>query len=343
MIHRIFSFLAVISLATCSNQVHAQEGVPTHWNADPNADIFKASQFDEPVDVKTPNGWQDLSAFGTGNATLNRGTLSLNLLPGDKVAYIEAQIDVPQSAKYLTFMVRLRGPTLEKNAEPESGAGVQFSLIKGDTERSLKRLEPNYDGYRNWSSPIQTMQVLPGENRLKIRVEVTKATGVLDVDSILAIPSDIANEPTKEQARQLDEALEKDDPDLMRRLVEAAPHMLEVRTGKFDNGTPLIRTAWLGGAPKVAAMLVKLGANLEAKDTNWGNTPLRWCCWWGVPEVAEVLMEAGADARGAAAMALSSKTNNPYTKRQPADYDLTIKVIEDHLAKRNAEKSKRDR
>lgn len=338
MFRRVFSFLTVISLATASNHAHAQESVTTHWNADPATDIFKNGKFDEPLDVKTPNGWLDLSAFGSGNATWNRGILRLNLLPNDKAAYIETQIDVPKSAKYLTFMVRLRGPTLERNSEPDSGAGVRFSLLKGDTERSLKRFEPGYEGYRNWSNPAQTMQVMPGENRLQIRAEITNASGALEIDSILVIPSDIENEPTKEQDRQLDEALRKDDPELIRRLVEATPHMLEIRTGKDDNGTPLIRAGWLSGAPKVAAMLVKLGANVEAKDSNWGNTALRWCCWWGVPEVAEVLMEAGADATGAPEMARSSKTNNPFTKRKPEDYDRTIKVIEDHLAKRNAQK-----
>lgn len=61
-------------------------------------------------------------------------------------------------------------------------------------------------------------------------------------------------------------------------------------------------------APKVAAKLIELGADIEAKDSNWGNTPLRWCCWWGVPEVAKVLVEAGAATDGASEMARSSKS-----------------------------------
>ena len=79
-------------------------------------------------------------------------------------------------------------------------------------------------------------------------------------------------------------------------------------------------------------MLIKLGADIEAKDPNWGNTPLRWCCWWGVPDVARVLMEAGAEASSASALAESSKTNNTFTKRPPKDFDRTVKIIEDHLA-----------
>lgn len=340
MIRLLVSFVAIVSLITGANPLYAQEEVDTHWNADPKDDVFKIGMFDEPAGVKTPTGWQDLSAFGSGNATLEaggRGILRMKLLPGDTNTFIETQIEVPANAKYLTLMVKLRGPTLERNSERDSGAGVRFSLLKGDTERRLKRVEPGYEGYRNWSFPIHTMQVMPGEDRLRIRVEVTNATGDLEIDNIFVVPSDIAKEPTKEQQRQLNQAFDKDDPELIRKLVEAAPHLLEIRTGQYDNGTPLIRAAWVG-APKVAATLLKLGADIEAKDSNWGNTPLRWCCWWGVPDVAEVLMEAGAQANGAAAMARSSKTNNPFTKRTPEEFDRTVKIIEDQLAKRDAQK-----
>jgi len=159
----------------------------------------------------------------------------------------------------------------------------------------------------------------------------------LDIDSILVVPSDLMNEATIQQQRLLDQAMKSDDPELIQQLIEATPHMLEVRTGQCDNGTPLIRAAW-DGAPKVAAMLVKLGADIEAKDPNWGNTPLRWCSWWGTPDVAEVLMGAGAEANGASAMARSSKTNNTFTQHPPEDFDRTEKIIEDHLAKRKPQK-----
>ncbi len=99
-----------------------------------------------------------------------------------------------------------------------------------------------------------------------------------------------------------------------------------------DNGIPLIRAAW-DGAPKVAAKLIELGADIEARDSNWGNTPLRWCCWWDVPEFAKILVEAGAASDGASAMARSSKTQNTFTRRPPEDYDRIVKIIEDYLAK----------
>lgn len=336
MIRLILSFAVVVCTAIISQCVPAQDLVTTHWNADAKNDIFKFGKFDEPGDLQVPAEWQDVSAFDSGNATLEsrgRGTLSLNAQTDETVTFIETQIDVPADAKYLTLMVNLRGPTLKRSSQPESGAGVRFTLMKGEVERSFKRVEPGYDGYRNWAFNIQTVQVMPGEDKLRIRVEVTKAKGSLDIDNILVVPSDITNEATVEQQRLLEQALKSDDPELIQQLIEATPHMLEVRTGMCDNGTPLIRAAW-DGAPKVAAMLIKLGADIEAKDPNWGNTPLRWCCWWGIPEVAEVLMEAGAQADGASDMASSSKTNNTFTKRPPEDFDRTVKIIKDHLAKR---------
>jgi ankyrin repeat protein len=181
------------------------------------------------------------------------------------------------------------------------------------------------------------VQILPGEDKIRIRVEVTKATGSLEIDSIRVVPSDIMNEATIQQQHLLNQALKSDDPEVIQQLIEAAPHMLEVRTGNCDNGTPLIRSAW-DGAPQVAAMLVELGADIEAKDPNWGNTPLRWCSWWGTPDVAEILMEAGAEASGVSAMARSSETNNTFTQRPPEDFDRTAKIIDDHLAKRKSQK-----
>jgi ankyrin repeat protein len=159
----------------------------------------------------------------------------------------------------------------------------------------------------------------------------------LEIDCIFVVLLEITNEATVEQQRLLDQALKRDDPELIKQLIESTPRMLEVRTGNCDNGTPLGRAAW-DNAPKAAAMLVKLGADIEAKDSNWGNTPLRWCCWWGVPDVAEVLMRAGAKADGASAMASSSKTNNTFTQHPPEDFDRTVRIIEDHLAKRKSQK-----
>lgn len=340
MIRSILRFAFMTCLVTIAQCAPAQDLVGTHWNADPKNDIFKFGKFDVRGDRPVPDGWKDVSAFDSGNATvepLGRGILRLAVTRENTDAFIETQIAIPESAKYLTLIVTLRGPTLTKSKQPKSGAGVQFTLMKGKEERSVKRIEPRYDGYRNWAYNIQTIKVMPGEDQLQIRVEVTKATGALEIDHILVVPSEVTNEATAEQQRLLDRALKSDDPEIMKQLVEANPHLLEVRTGVNDNGTPLIRAAW-EGAPKVAAMLIKLGADIEAKDPNWGNTPLRWCCWWGIPDVAEVLMEAGAQADGASEMALSSKTNNTFTKRPPEDFDRTATIIQDHLSRRKPKK-----
>ncbi len=131
------SFVVAVCMATIAQSVPAQVLVKTHWNADANNDILKVGKFDEPSDLKVPDGWQDVSAFDSGNATLEprgRGTLSLNAETDETVAFIETQIDIPASAKYLTFMVNLRGPTLKRSSQPDSGAGVRFTLLKGEVD-----------------------------------------------------------------------------------------------------------------------------------------------------------------------------------------------------------------
>ncbi len=81
MIRLTVSFAVSVCIATIAQNVPAQDLVTTHWNADAKNDILKVGKFDEPGDLKVPDGWQDVSAFDSGNATLEsrgRGTLSLN-------------------------------------------------------------------------------------------------------------------------------------------------------------------------------------------------------------------------------------------------------------------------
>ena len=107
--------------------------------------------------------------------------------------------------------------------------------------------------------------------------------------------------------------------------------MLEMRTGKDDNSTPLARAAWKG-KPKVAAKLIELGADVEAKDHNWGNTPLRWCCWWGTHQVVPILLEARAEFAGASRMAQGAKTGNQMAKGREDDYDKVSQIIDEYEA-----------
>lgn len=73
IIRLILSFAIVACMATIAQYVSAQDPVTTHWNADAKDDIFKIGKFDELSDLQVPDGWQDVSAFNSGNATLEPG------------------------------------------------------------------------------------------------------------------------------------------------------------------------------------------------------------------------------------------------------------------------------
>lgn len=77
----------------------------------------------------------------------------------------------------------------------------------------------------------------------------------------------------------------------------------------------------------MAKELAKLGANLEASDESWGNTPLAWCCWWGNAETAEVLINAGADLKQFDRMAKNCKTNNKHPRGTMEDFDRIIQLV----------------
>jgi WD40 repeat protein len=313
--------------------------VSTHWNADPTADIFKIGTFTQAGEQGRPVGWKNLSAFEAGQAQLEtrgRGTVTLSSTDGAKTS-IATDIDLPPKTEHVTFMVLQRGPSIERGDDKNAGGGVTFSLVdsKG-ARREMSRIEPRYEGYRNWTNGIHTAQVRPGETGLRVSITLDGATGGIEVDNILIIPSDDDNEATTEQIKALNLALKNDDAETIAKLIEDDPQMLEMRTGQSDNGTPLIRAAWTV-APKVAAKLIELGADLEARDINWGNTPMRWCCWFGNHEVAAVLIDAGADLRGASQMAQSSKTGNRFAKRSKEDFDKLSKLVDEYEARQGNE------
>ena len=315
----------------------AGQFVKPHWNTDAESDIFKIGTFKQADARGRPRGWTDLSAFELGAAKLTaagRGTISLNSQKTGGKASLGATLEIPADTEHLTVMVRLRGPTIERGESDTAGGGVTFSLENEGKRRVLPRIDPNYSGYRDWRNIMHTIRVLPGESQLHVGISLVDASGALEVDNITVVPSRSDAEATAAQSKQLTLALDNDDPDAMAALIKEDPAMLEMRTGKEDNGTPLIRAAWKGSA-KVAARLIELGADVEARDANWGNTPLRWCSWWGTYEVTAVLIEAGAEPRGAGRMAQTAKQSNRSARRPAADFDRITEMMRQYEARRN--------
>ena len=63
--------------------------------------------------------------------------------------------------------------------------------------------------------------------------------------------------------------------------------------GSKDSETPLIGAASLG-APNVAKVLLNAGADIHATSVH-GSTALHWSCYLGLPEIVEELIQRGAD------------------------------------------------
>jgi len=315
-------------------------GIPhdsTHWNADPADHIFKIGTFKKADERGRPVGWTDLSAFDSGYADLDterRGTLTLTAPMSKSEVAIRTTLDLPRGAEHVTFMVRLRGPTIKRDDKPGAGGGVLFSLIDSEGKsRDVVRIDPSYSGYRNWLTQLYTARIRPDDRRLRISVILKDAEGRLDVHEIFVVPSTAEGEATVEQSRALAAAIHSDDADAVARLIEQDPRLLEMRTGDDDNGTPLIRAAW-SNSTNVVSKLIELGADIEARDYNWRNTALRWCCWWGDDQVGEILLRAGAQTRGASQLAQNAKKGNPWPRHEKEAFDRLSQLIDQYEAKR---------
>ena len=312
-----------------------------HWNADRSRDIFKIGTFKQADERKRPVGWKDLSGFESGLGRLDtegHGTVALSSLSADSETSISTTIFVPPKTKHLTIMVRLRGPSIKGGGVGNAGGGVTVTFLDANgRRREMPRIEPLYVGYRNWIHRLHTAEVLPGETRLQVSISLTGATGSIEVDNILIVPSVADDEATPRQKQALNLAMANDDAVTIAALIRTDPKLLEMRTGDGDNGTPLIRSAWTGSVA-VAAKLIELGADIEATDYNWGNSPLRWCGWWGTHEVAAVLIEAGADPTGVSETAQVAKTANAAAGRRPEDFDAVSRLVDEYKAKRQTDR-----
>ncbi len=303
------------------------EFVPTHWNVELHDDILRVGRW---TSLKgRPKGWDDTSAVDAGKAFVSRpgGMLTLVSSQHGGNLQISTTIDIPHGTEYLTFLVRLRGPEIEQGKSEDSGAGVTFAVIDANgTKRVMPRIDVSYKGYRNWYSHLRTVEVDRRDRLLNVKVSLVDASGDLDIDDILVIPSHGDDEMSDWERGALSQAIREDDVEAVRELILESPELLETRFGRADNGTPLTVAAWHDSA-RVAEALIELGADIEAEDHNWHNTPLRWCCWWGNSKVAKVLVDAGARTAGASRMAQSSKDNNPSPRGQPEDFDRISEVI----------------
>ena len=314
---------------------------PPHWNAKRHANFFQYGELTELSEKRVPVGWDDVQAFELGNAKMlknTKGIMQLKCADDGGETSVSTTIELPKGIEFVTILTRMRGPTVVKGDSKAAGAGMVFSLAKNDAEkRSFPRLEPFYDygSLGGWKTYRVTARVMPGENKLNVQASIVDSKGTLQLDRVLVVSSKRGFQATADQKKRLMEAIRTDDAVDIERLLFKTPKLLEFRDGTAENGTPLIHAAFYN-APKVASILVKRGADLEASDESWQNTPLAWCCWWGNAEVAEILIDAGAETKNFAKMA--AIRNNPRPRGTPEDFDRIVELIE--AAKKKAEEQK---
>lgn len=214
-------------------------------------------------------------------------------------AVISTHLTVDPSWKWLTVSARTRLASGTKLAEGQE-AFVSFTPVDGSGKELAAATvlrESNREGYTNWIGPIRTIPLPEGTNSLKVQMTLTQGPGQLDCSGVDVIPSKESDELDHRLVDKFYEAVRSGEVKSVDAMLSEEPRLVNARRGSADNGTPLILCAWME-LPEVAQVLVDHGADLKATDYGaWRSTALTWCGWWGSPKTAGVLLKAGADPK----------------------------------------------
>lgn len=226
-----------------------------------------------------------------------KGTIRLKA-DGEE-AVISTQLAVDPSWKWLTVSARTRPAPGTRLADGQE-ALVSFTPEDGNGKAwaAAKVLrESNREGYTNWIGPSRTIPIPEGTSSLKVQIKLTRGPGQLECSGVSVIPSKESDEVDHRLVDKFYEAIRSGDVKSVDAMLKEEPKLVNARRGSADNGTPLILCAWME-LPDVAQVLVDHGADLKATDYGaWRSTALTWCGWWGSPKTAGVLLKAGADPK----------------------------------------------
>jgi len=84
--------------------------------------------------------------------------------------------------------------------------------------------------------------------------------------------------------------------EIVKRLLKARPDLNVVGNIYFERGMTALHVAIMNMHPEVAKLLITAGADVNALDEKYEETPLHGVCYRGYPEIAQMLINRGAHA-----------------------------------------------
>jgi len=78
------------------------------------------------------------------------------------------------------------------------------------------------------------------------------------------------------------------------KIMEILTHYPEMVNGVIENNCPPLHLAAMKGKTKVAALLIKMGADVNLSFGKDFQSPLHQACWYGEPSMVLLLLEKGA-------------------------------------------------
>ena len=250
MVSRILCTLAcwILTMGACFGQ-GAFESTP-HWNANRDDNCFKGGEIVAWDKAGAPVGWDDTSAFKSGEATSKQnyaGTMKLTSPTVGGETSVATTIDLPNDAKFITIMTRMRKVRFVPRKSKNAGAGMIYTLETDDGKKlEFPRVEPDpkITSFGNWKAYRSTIKIPANFTKLNIRATIVDSEGFFEVDSVLVMSSKPEFQAPEKMAT-LRTAIREDDAETVKALIEDTPELLKLRDGNgpWTNPPPLVIAA----------------------------------------------------------------------------------------------------
>jgi len=297
--------------------------------ADPRQNLFPAGAFS---DAKKPDAkyWTDLAAFDAGDVKVQGEFLVLQNADAGKTVQVQAVLPLDPEYRWIaaSAVVVARNVVLSPDAADDAAA---VSLTFLDKNKQLLEpfatFSPLLKGkYTGQKARMASAAIPDNAAFVAITPRLDHVTGTLAVARIVITIPDPDKNADPEKVVALHKYIKAGNLEAVKRLVAPDKNMLESRNMDYDVGTPLIGAAWEGKAD-IAQFLLDAGADPLATDQNYQTTATYWAAYWGRPAVLKILLPLTKDDPKELVQAVTVGRSRNHKNTPDSDFQACLDLL----------------